>query len=206
MTVTRRAVLLAAVTGAAVACSGGSHPHVAPTTTTTTSTTLPGAPQPSGDLAVASRAAAVENAVAAAYGSLLGLSRLAPLPAGLKALWQTFESHHRDHALAWNAILTAGGEPVVTSNDPALSATVAPGLAAVKDIDGAIGVIAGIERTLAATYLVAVEGTLTTTGALETAAAIQPIELQHAAMLDVLTGSDPVPASFATTAGAITLS
>jgi hypothetical protein len=167
---------------------------------------LAGASQPSGDLAVAARAAGLENAFVAAYASVLGLDRLGNVPTGLKALWQTFQSHHRDHATAWNAILNAAGQTVVTSGDAAFAQdVVTPGLAAVKDVDGAIVFVAGIERTAAATYLAAVENVLTTAGALQTAAAIQPVELQHVAMLDVLRGNDPVPASFATTDGALTL-
>jgi len=212
MTVTRRAFLTAATAAATAAaaaavagCSGGGHTSPAPTSTTT-STTAAGAPRPSGDLALAARAAALENALGAAYTSVLGLDRLGTLPAGLKALWETFGSHHRDHATAWNAILTAAGATIVTAADAGFSQSViTPGLAAVKDTDGAIAFVAGIERTAAATYLVAVEQVLTTTGALQTAAAIQPVELQHVAMLEVLRGSDPVPASFATTEGALTL-
>jgi hypothetical protein len=207
LTVTRRAFLLTAAAGvgavAVAGCSGGGSSRAA----TTTSTTAPlGAPQPSGDLAVAGQAAALENAIAAAYSSVLGLDRLGTVPGGLKGLWQTFESHHRDHALAWNAVLTAAGEPVVTAADTAFAqSVVTPGLAAVKDISGAVAFVTSIERTAAATYLAAIGGALTTPGALQTAAAIQPMELQHAAMLDVLAGSTPVAASFATTTGALRL-
>jgi hypothetical protein len=156
---------------------------------------------------VAARAAALENAFADAYTSVLGLDRLGTVPAGVKGLWQTFASHHRDHATAWNAILTAAGEAAVTTGDAGFSASVVtPGLAAVKDLGGAVAFVSGIERTAAATYLAAIEGTLTTTGALQTAAAIQPVELQHVAMLGLLAGNDPVPASFAETTGALALS
>jgi hypothetical protein len=201
LSVTRRAFLLAAAAGAAAGCSGGSNPRAATTTTSTT-----GLAQPAGDLAVAARAAALENTLVAAYGSVLGLDRLGALPAGLKGLWETFQSHHRDHALAWNAILTTAGDAVVTSSDPAFSASVVtPGLAGVKDVDGAVAFVAGLEVTSAATYLAAIEGVLTTASALQTAASIQPMELQHVAMLDALAGSDPVPSSFATTTGALSL-
>jgi hypothetical protein len=203
--VTRRAFLLTAAAGAVAGCSGGGRSQSASTTTTST-TVPPGAPQPSGDVAVAARAAALENAIVAAYVSVLALDRLGTVPAGLKGLWQTFASHHRDHALAWNAVLTAAGQSVVTTADPAFAqSVVTPGLAGVKDIGAAVAFASGIERTAAATYLAAIDGALTTMGALQTAAAIQPMELQHAAMLDVLAGSTPVDASFATTAGAVQL-
>ena len=205
MSVSRRAFLVAAAAGAVAGCSGSGHGRVL--ATTTTSTTLPvGAAQPSGDLAFAARAAAVENTLAGAYGSLVALDRLGAVPVGLKGLWETFESHHRDHATAWNAVLTAAGDNVVPTTDDALSgAVVTPGIAAVKDIDGAIAFAAGLERAAAATYLLVIEGVLTTPGALQTAAAIQPMELQHVAILAMLSGSDPVPGSFATTAGALSL-
>jgi hypothetical protein len=148
----------------------------------------------------------VENSIVTAYGSVLALNRAGPVPAGLKGLWETFQSHHRDHATAWNAILTAAGETVVTSGDGGFdSVVVTPGLAAVKDLDGAIAFVGGMEQAAAATYLAAIDGTLTTPGALQTAAAIQPVELQHVAMLGLLTGSEPVPVSFATTTGALAL-
>jgi hypothetical protein len=205
VTLTRRAFLAAAAGAAVTGCSGAGHAPPAPLTTTT-STTVAGAPQPSGDLALAGRAAALENAIATAYTSVLALDRLGTVPAGLKAMWETFGSHHRDHATAWNAILTAAGATVVTTPDAGFSqSVVTPGLAAVKDTDGAIAFVSGIERIAAATYLVAVRQVLTTTGGLQTAAAIQPVELQHVAMLELLRGTDPVPASFATTDGALSL-
>jgi len=207
--VTRRSFLAAAAGTAAVGaagCSGGGRTRPGPTTTSST-TIVPGTLQPSGDLAVAGRAAALETAFAAAYGAVLGLDRVGSVPVGLKGMWQTFQSHHRDHATAWNAIVTAAGQTAVTSGDAAFTqAVVTPGLAAVKDVDGAISFLAGIERAAAATYLTAVEDVLTTPGALQTAAAIQPVELQHAAMLELLHGNDPVPASFATRDGALALS
>jgi hypothetical protein len=203
LTLTRRAFLVAAAAGAVAGCSGSGHSRAVGTTTTST-TSGAGAPRPSGDLAVAARAAAVENSIATAYGSVL--DRLGPVPAGLKGLWQTFQSHHRDHATAWNAILTAAGDNAVTAADAGFSGgVVVPGLAAIKDLDGAIAFLTSVERTAAATYLAAIETALTTAGALQTAAAIQPIELQHVAMLDVLAVGDPVPAPFATTTGALPL-
>jgi ferritin-like protein len=199
VSVTRRAFLVAAAAGAVAGCSGASRPRVATTTTSTT-----GLAQLTGDLALAARAAAWENTLAAAYGSVLGLDRLGAVPVGLKGLWETFQSHHRDHALAWNAILTAAGDRAVTTGDAAFSGSVVtPGLAGVKDVAGAMAFVAGLEQTAAATYLAAVTGRLSTPGALQTAAAIQPIELQHLAILAALTGSDPVPASFASAAGAL---
>ncbi len=204
MSVSRRGFLLAVAAGTVAGCSGGAHPKAV--ATTTTSTTVGGTAQPSADLAVAARAAAVENSLVTGYGSVLSGNRAGPFPAGLKGLWQTFQSHHRDHATAWNAILTAAGATVVTSGDSAFDGTVVrPGLASVKDLDGAIAFIVAMEQAVAATYLAAIDSTLTTPGALQTAAAIQPIELQHVAMLGALTQSDPVPASFATTAGALSL-
>jgi len=45
---------------------------------------------------------------------------------------------------------------------------------------------------------------LTTTAAVQTAAAIHPVEMQHLAVLALFAGSPPAPDAFATTAGART--
>jgi len=198
--------------GLVTACTGGS----ASKATTTTSappapaptTTAAGAAQRPGDLAVAALAASLENTLSGAYASVLDLvsgDKLGPLPTSVTTLVQTVQSHHRDHAAAWNAILTAAGEPAVTGADTSLlTAQIAPSLPTLKTLHDLVGFALQIERIAAATYLDAVQHTLTTTGAIQTAAAIQPVEMQHVAILGLLAGSSPVPDSFATSVGART--
>jgi hypothetical protein len=59
-----------------------------------------------------------------------------------------------------------------------------------------------VEGTLAATYLETITTRLQTTGAMKLAMSIQPVEMQHAAVLAFLAGDYPVPDSFASAAGA----
>jgi Ferritin-like domain len=188
-------------------CTGGSAPPV-PAPTTTATTTPPGTDQPSGDLAVALLGASLENTLAAAYGSLLDLAsagKLGTPPAAVTTLLQTVASHHRDHATAWNAILSGAGAKATTGPDTTLLSTVVqPGLPTVKDTASLVLLALQLERIAAATYLEALQRQLTTTGALETAAAIQPVEMQHIAVFSLFAGSYPVPDSFATSSGART--
>jgi hypothetical protein len=216
--VPRRGVLIAGggllASGLAVACTGGSASKPVTTTTspsptpTPTSTTAVGAPQRPGDLAVAALAASLENTLGGAYASVLDLvsgDKLGPLPTSVTTLVQTMQSHHRDHAAAWNAILTAAGDTAVTGADTSLfTAVIGPSLPTLKTLHDLVGFALQIERIAAATYLDAVQHALATTGAIQTAAAIQPVEMQHVAILGLLAGSSPVPDSFATSVGART--
>jgi len=198
--------------GLVTACTGGS----ASKATTTTSappapaptTTAAGAAQRPGDLAVAALAASLENTLSGAYASVLDLvsgDKLGPLPTSVTTLVQTVQSHHRDHAAAWNAILSAAGESAVTGADTSLlTALITPSLPTLKTLHDLVGFALQIERIAAATYLDAVQHALATTGAIQTAAAIQPVEMQHVAILGLLAGSSPVPDSFATSVGART--
>jgi len=213
---TRRGVLLAgggALASGLAACTGGGG-HPAPSTSapaptpapppapTTTTTTL------AGDLTVATLAASLENTIAAAYasaGDLVNGGKLGLVPAAIASLVQTMQSHHRDHATAWNAMLTAAGEQAVTGTDTTFSAAVVqPGLAALRDTSGLLALCQQMERVAAGTYLDAMLHELTTMDATETAAAIHPVEMQHLAVLALLAGSPPAPDAFATTAGART--
>ena len=55
-----------------------------------------------------------------------------------------------------------------------------------------------LENVAAATYLAAI-GVVKSPAGIKTAASIQPVELQHAAILNFLLGQYPVPDSFAKT-------
>jgi hypothetical protein len=190
-------------------CTGGSTPPV-PAPTTTATTALPAPDQPSGDLAVALLGASLENTLAAAYGSLLDLAstgKPGTLPPAVTTLLRTVSSHHRDHAAAWNAILSGAGAKATTGPDTTVFSTVVqPGLATVKDTASLVALALQLERIAAATYHEALQRQLTTTGALATAAAIQPVEMQHIAVFSLFAGSSPVPDSFATSSGARTTS
>jgi hypothetical protein len=191
----------------AAACSTGSPSNTpAPSSTSTTS---PGSDQPTGDLAFAGLAASVENLLVASYQTALGAAgagKLGNVPASLTTLVKTLQSHHRDHAAAWNAILTAAGLPAVTAVDATMQTSVAqPQLTSLKSSTALAQLAVGLERIAAATYLEAAQSGLTTTGALQTAIAIHPVEMQHLAILAAFVSGTPVPDSFASTAGARTV-
>jgi hypothetical protein len=116
------------------------------------------------------------------------------------------QSHHRDHAAAWNAILTAAGLPAVTGVDATVEASVTePALGSLKSVSALAPLAVELEGIAAATYLEAVQAGLTTTGALQTAVAIQPVEMQHVAVVELLLSTTPVAGSFASPAGARTI-
>ena len=62
-----------------------------------------------------------------------------------------------------------------------------------------------LENSAAATYLAAI-GAVKSKGGIKTAASIQPVEMQHAAILYFALGEYPVPNAFASTDGARTTS
>ena len=209
-TLSRRGLLLSAgmaVAWGAAGCSSGS-PSITPGPSTT-ETTSPDGGQPTGDLAFAELAASVENLLATTYQTALGAAgdgKLGTVPASLSTLLQTLESHHRDHAAAWNAILTAAGLSAVTGVDATMQTSVAqPALTSLRSATGLAELAAGLERIAAATYLQAAQGGLTTAGAVQTAAAIQPVEMQHLAVLELFVTSAPLAGSFASTSGARTV-
>jgi Ferritin-like domain len=191
----------------AAGCSNGS-PSITPTPSTT-ETTSPEGDQPTGDLAFAGLAASVENLLTATYQTALGAAgdgKLGTVPSSLSTLLRTLASHHRDHAAAWNAILTAAGLSAVTGVDETLQTSVAqPALASLRSATGLAELATGLERIAAATYLQAAQGGLTTTGAVQTAIAIQPVEMQHLAVLQLFVTSAPFAGSFASTSGARTV-
>lgn len=207
----RRRVLMAGgmavVGGGVAACSAGSGSSApAPATTDTTS---PGSGQPADDLAFAGLAAAIENLLAGTYQSALeaaGDGKLGTVPASVTTLIKTMQSHHRDHAAAWNAILTGAGLPAVTGVDATVQASITqPALASLRSVSALALLAVELEGIASATYLEAVQAGLSTTGALQTAIAIQPVEMQHLAVIELLVSTTPVAGSFASPAGARTV-
>jgi Ferritin-like domain len=90
----------------------------------------------------------------------------------------------------------------VTGVDQTVKTTVTdPALAKVTDVAGLAKLALALEDAAAATYLGALT-LVSSKGGLQTTASIQPVEMQHAAILNLLLGQYPVPDSFAKTAGA----
>jgi Ferritin-like domain len=159
------------------------------------------------DVRVAALAASLENLAVSTYASALGAAtagKLGKVPNAVATFVQTATAQHKDHAAAWNAVVSSGGYKPITAPNAALSATINAAFAKVTDIAGVAKLALVLEDAAAATYLEAV-GVLSGAKAIETAATIQPVEMQHAAILHFVLGQYPVPLAFSTTAGAATL-
>ena len=82
---------------------------------------------------------------------------------------------------------------------------VQPEFAKVTDVAGLAKLALALEDAAGATYL-SVIPVVSDPGGVKTVATIQPVEMQHAAILNFVLGQYPVPNSFAKTDGARTLS
>ncbi|MBA3652813.1 MAG: ferritin-like domain-containing protein [Actinobacteria bacterium] len=160
----------------------------------------------SGDLAIAALAASLENLAVQTYQAGLdaaGKGSLGAVPAAVATFVKTAQSQHKDHAAAWNSILTKAGKKAITGVDTTVKdAVVTPGFAQVKDVPGLAKFALGLENVAAATYLNGIQNAIKDKGAIQIAASIQPVEMQHAAILNFVLGSYPIPDSFAKTDGA----
>ncbi len=204
----RRGFLIGAgaVAGGALlaACSSGSS-----SSTTTTSTSAGGSGSSTsakltGDLAVAAVAASLENLAVAAYGDVLtaaAAGKLGTVPPAVGNFVTTVKAQHTQHAQAWNSAIVAAGHPAVTAPDPVLVPVVKKDFAKVTDVTGAAMLALTLEDIAAATYQAAV-GAVKATSSIKVAASIQPVEMQHAAILNFVLGKYPVPLAFSTTTAA----
>ncbi len=206
---------------------GGNSPTTAsgddPTTTTTeggadsTTTTEGGADSttttaaPGGgntDLVVGAFAASLEVLAVNTYMAALeaaGTGDLGEVPPAVGEFATTAMAHHQAALDAWNGVLTEAGEPEVTEPPADLKATVDEMFAEVMDIGGVAKLALLLEDIASATYLAAIGGgvdeipVLTSEGAIALASMIQPIDMQHAAVLHFALGEYPVPDVFAKT-------
>ena len=169
---------------------------------------VPGARQPrppTGDFAVAALAASVEHLAVSTYQAGLDAAaagRLGAVPPAVTSFARAAQRHHEDHARAWNEVLTNGGRTTVTGVDEtAKREVVDPALAQLTDVAALARLVLTLEDMAAATYLRGL-GVLENGGARRLAASIQPVEMQHAAVLNFLLGQYPVPDAFAKEDGA----
>lgn len=162
-----------------------------------------------GDLAIAALATSLENLAVATYQGGIDAAtagKLGAVPPAVVTFAQTAQKQHKDHAAAWNAILTSAGKPEVTGVDTTVkTAVIDPAFASVKDVPGLAMLALQLENVAAATYLESI-GLIESAGGIKTSASIQPVEMQHAAILNFLLGQYPVPTSFSSTDGARPLS
>jgi hypothetical protein len=193
----RRGFLIGAgaVAGGALlaACSSGS--------STATATTAAGASTTgklTGDLAVAALAASLENLAVAAYGDVLAAAaanKLGTVPPAVATFVTTVKAQHTQHAQAWNSAIVASGHKAITGPDQALVPTVNQTFAQVTDVTGAAKLALTLENVAAQTYQTAIAA-VKATSSIKVAASIQPVEMQHAAILYFVLGQYPVPNAF----------
>jgi hypothetical protein len=212
---TRRRFLLGAgviAGGVALAACGSSSKSSSSTPTTASSGTTAAGGSPTGltgDLAVVALAASLENLAVDTYNSGISAAqagKLGSVPPAVVTFAQTAMSQHKDHAAAWNAVLTGAGKSPVTGVDMTVkTGVVDPAFAQVNDVTGLAKLALELENVAAQTYLSAI-GAVTSPAGIKTAASIEPVELQHAAILNFVLGTYPVPDSFTKTDAARTTS
>lgn len=158
-----------------------------------------------GDLAVVALAVSLENLAVATYGAGIQAAqagKLGSVPPAIVTFATTAQGQHRDHAAAWNAILAKARQPKVTGVDQTVKTSVIdPAFAQVSDVAGLAKLALELENVAAATYLAGI-GVVKSPAGIQTAATIEPVEEQHAAILNFVLGQYPVPNSFTPAAGA----
>jgi Ferritin-like domain len=204
----RRAFLLgggAVLGGVALVGSGmGSGLAAAATRRDTSRAPVASAQKLSGDLAVVALAASLENLAVGTYQAAIDAvtaGKLTNVPPAVVAFAQTAQAQHEDHAAAWNAVLTSAGKRAVSGVDLTVKKRVDHAFAKVTDVPGLATLALDLENVAAATYIAAIDVVKAPAG-IKTAATIQPVEMQHAAILNFLLGQYPVPDSFAKKSGA----
>ncbi len=204
-TVSRRGLLV----GTGAAAIGGVLLAACSSNKSSTGTTSPMASTPgttgssspaslTGDLKVAALAASLENLGIYAYNAGIKAAtagKLGSVPAAIVTFATTAKAQHTQHAAAWNSALLAAGKAKVTETDPGLTPTVNQMFGQVTDIGGLAKLALEIENIAAQTYQSAV-GALSSTSAIKVAASIHPVEMQHAAILNLVLGNYPVPNAF----------
>jgi hypothetical protein len=195
---------LVVVGGAVLAACGSSTKSSAGATTTTTTAGAAASSGPSVDVQAGAMAASLENLAVFAYNAGIQAAqagKLGSVPPAVVTFATTAKAQHQDHANAWNAIVTGAGYQKVTTTDPAVTPTVQTDFGQVKDVPGLANLALTLEDIAAATYLGAI-GVVQSKQAISTAATIQPVEMQHAAILNFVLGKYPVPNAFAMTTNA----
>ena len=202
--ISRRRVLLGGGVGAlavvAAAC-GADEDEPAATGTSTSSTTAGKKPagDGSGDVAIAMTAASLEVLAVNTYGAALKAATagdLGEVPDAVAEFATVAQEHHQAHLDAWNELLTSVGESEVTAPPSGLETMVNEQFGQVTDVTGVAELALMLEQTAADTYF-AVIPQLTNEQAVELAATIQPIDMQHSAILRYVMGDYPVPNTFA---------
>ena len=196
----RRRVLLGGSAGAlalvAAACGGdGNEPPGSTGDPDATTTTAGGG----GDVATAQLAAGLEVLAVNTYEAALiaaGDGTLTDVPEAVATFITTAQSHHQAALDEWNALLTGLGQPAVDAPPADLETTVNDAFGRAGDVVAVAELALMLEQTAADTYFEAIS-TIENAEALALATSIQPIDMQHAAILHYVLGDYPVPETFA---------
>ena len=143
-------------------------------------------------------AASLENSGIATYMAGIKAAtagKLGTVPPAVVTFAETAMAQHEDHQKAWNAVLTAAGKQPVTAVDPVLQPTINAAFAKVTTVTGLAELALVVENTAGETYQNALSVIKSPAG-IKTAASIQPVEFQHAAILYFVLGKYPVPNAF----------
>ena len=152
----------------------------------------------SGDLQVVAMAASLENTAIATYMAGIKAAtagKLGTVPPAVVTFAETAMAQHQDHQKAWNAVLTSAGKQPVTAVDPVIQPTVSAALGKVTNVTGLAQLALLLEDTAGQTYQNGLSVIKSSAG-IKTAASIQPVEFQHAAILLFVLGKYPVPSAF----------
>ncbi len=152
----------------------------------------------SGDLQVVAMAASLENSGIATYRAGIKAAtagKLGTVPPAVVTFATTAMSQHQDHQKAWNGVLTAAGKKAVTAVDPVVQPTINTAFAKVKNMAGLAELALLVENIAGQTYQNGLS-VITSAAGIKTAASIEPVEFQHAAILSFVLGKYPVPNAF----------
>jgi hypothetical protein len=182
--------------GAAIAVGSGALPTLAAASTRRLAGVKASAFPPAGlkgDLAVAAVAASLENLAVFAYTAGLTAAtqgKLGTVPPAVATFATTVKGQHQQHAAAWNAVLKSNGKAPVTVTNPTLTPTVQSDFAKVTDITGLAQLAVTLETIAAQTYQ-AETSKLKSSAAIQLSSSIQPVEMQHIAILYYVLGMYP---------------
>ena len=127
----------------------------------------------------------------------MATAQLAASPEAV-ATFTTAQSHHQAALEEWNALFTALGEAEVDAPPADLETTVTDAFSQAADVVAVARLALMLEQTAADTYFDAIPR-IHNAEALTLAATIQPIDMQHVAILRSVLGEYPVAEAFANT-------
>jgi hypothetical protein len=186
--------------GLLAACSSNSHTVKLSGNPSSTPSAMAGGEgqKLSGDLQVVAMAASLENSGIATYTAGIKAAtagKLGAVPPAVVTFAETAMSQHEDHQKAWNSVLTSSGKQPVTAVDAVIQPTINTAFGKVTNVAGLAALALMVENIAGETYQNGLSVIKSAAG-IKTAASIQPVEFQHAAILSFVLGKYPVPSAF----------